>query len=360
MKKNNKGFTLIELLAIIVILAIIAVITIPILLNVIENSRKGAATNSAYGYKDAINKYYLTKLSENPNWNELDGTYTVGDLRDKISINGHEPINGSITIRNKIISGCLQYGDYKVTLTNGEVTKTEKNKCPLITIISQSKDDELSTGDEIAIDTEHFYVITSQENGNTVLFAKYNLYVGNYKDDTSWSIISENDKNFCLQNQNAKGWFGEGSDNSIPVIGTVYFSKINYWESKSGIEYPADVYDESMVGSYGSDNYSVARYVENYTSILKEKYKLSDITGRMLTYNEVTDILGCDESTGLCSDNSFVVSTNYWLGTAINAYVMRASNNGKISSLPPSFNEYVMGVRPVIEIPTSAIQLKSE
>ena len=50
MKKKN-AFTLIELLAIIVILAIIAVITVPIILNIIENSRKGAAKDSAYGYK---------------------------------------------------------------------------------------------------------------------------------------------------------------------------------------------------------------------------------------------------------------------------------------------------------------------
>ena len=52
---------MIELLAIIVILAIIAVITIPILLNVIENSRKGATIDSAYGYKDSVQQYYLSK-----------------------------------------------------------------------------------------------------------------------------------------------------------------------------------------------------------------------------------------------------------------------------------------------------------
>ena len=53
MKKKN-GFTLIELLAIIVILAIIAVITVPIILNIIDSSKKGAKTDSFYGYKDAI------------------------------------------------------------------------------------------------------------------------------------------------------------------------------------------------------------------------------------------------------------------------------------------------------------------
>ena len=51
-KKKVKGFTLIELLAIIVILAVIAVITVPIILNVIDNAKKGSIKDSAYGFKD--------------------------------------------------------------------------------------------------------------------------------------------------------------------------------------------------------------------------------------------------------------------------------------------------------------------
>ena len=38
---KKKGFTLVELLAVIVILAIIALITTPLILNVIENAKKG-------------------------------------------------------------------------------------------------------------------------------------------------------------------------------------------------------------------------------------------------------------------------------------------------------------------------------
>ena len=74
--KSKNAFTLIELLAIIVILAIIAVITVPIILNIIENSRKGAATDSAYGYKDAVNKWYVTKLQED-NQFQLADSYTI-------------------------------------------------------------------------------------------------------------------------------------------------------------------------------------------------------------------------------------------------------------------------------------------
>ena len=59
---GRKGFTLIELLAIIVILAIIAVITVPIILGIIDEAKQKSVINSAYGYKDAINKLYATKL----------------------------------------------------------------------------------------------------------------------------------------------------------------------------------------------------------------------------------------------------------------------------------------------------------
>ena len=52
--KNKRGYTLIELLAVIVILAIIALIATPIILNMIENAKKGAAKDSAYGYIEAI------------------------------------------------------------------------------------------------------------------------------------------------------------------------------------------------------------------------------------------------------------------------------------------------------------------
>ena len=76
--KKQKGFTLIELLAIIVILAIIAVITVPIILNVIDNAKRGTAKDSAYGYKDAINKYYVSGMLEDESI-KLNGDYNVVD-----------------------------------------------------------------------------------------------------------------------------------------------------------------------------------------------------------------------------------------------------------------------------------------
>ena len=132
--KKNKGFTLIELLAIIVILAIIAVITVPIILNIIENSRKGAAQDSAYGYKDSVDKWYVSELSKPNNGNfNLASSYTVTDGKlngsIEIPVSGEKPSSGYLNYSNNILtSGCLVFGDYAVTF-NGNETSTAKGEC---------------------------------------------------------------------------------------------------------------------------------------------------------------------------------------------------------------------------------------
>ncbi len=132
--KNKKGFTLIELLAIIVILAIIAVITVPIILDIIDNSKKGAVTDSAYGYKDAVNKWYVSKLQDDNNY-RLNGNYNVSDGKLNnidIPVSGDKPTNGTLTYSNNVLTGgCLTIGEYKVTFdSKGSVSKTEKGECP--------------------------------------------------------------------------------------------------------------------------------------------------------------------------------------------------------------------------------------
>lgn len=72
--KQNKGFTLIELLAVIVILAIIALIATPIILNMINDAKKSARKDSAYGYLDAVEKYVSLAGSD------LTTTYSSANL----------------------------------------------------------------------------------------------------------------------------------------------------------------------------------------------------------------------------------------------------------------------------------------
>ena len=131
-KKNNMAFTLIELLAIIVILAIIAVITVPIILNIIDNSKRGAATDSAYGYKNAVEKFYVTNLSIDSNFNFNNGIYTTEQLKSMgVTVNGKEPGSNSwVSInKNNISSGCLQFDEYKVDIRDGVVFNAVKGIC---------------------------------------------------------------------------------------------------------------------------------------------------------------------------------------------------------------------------------------
>ena len=89
--KNKKGFTLIELLTVIIILAVIALIATPIVLNVIDNARKSANKDSAYGLLDSAKLYYMESL--------LDESKSLsGNLIDKINVSGSKPDSGTGTV----------------------------------------------------------------------------------------------------------------------------------------------------------------------------------------------------------------------------------------------------------------------
>ena len=113
MNKKKKGFTLIELLAIIVILAIIAVITVPIILNVIDNARKGAAKDSAYGLISAAEYYYANNVLNGENGYLFDGSTNVLPY---INVSGEQPDKGKIYMNDKgEIALAVVYGDYCIT-----------------------------------------------------------------------------------------------------------------------------------------------------------------------------------------------------------------------------------------------------
>ena len=125
MKEKNKGFTLVELLAVIVILALIALIATPIILNVINDAKKQAAKDSAYGYMDAVEKYIVS--SELEDKSIKDGTYSVEELNKKISVKGSTPDNGTIKIESKTVKS-YDIGIDGYVVSNGEVKKVSTTK----------------------------------------------------------------------------------------------------------------------------------------------------------------------------------------------------------------------------------------
>ena len=101
--KKEKGFTLIELLAVIVILAIIALIATPIVLNLINKARKGAAARSAEGIRKSAQTYYYSQMVVNPVQNMTTKTYNFattgeGGYNGEFNFDGKTPSAGTVTI----------------------------------------------------------------------------------------------------------------------------------------------------------------------------------------------------------------------------------------------------------------------
>ena len=129
---KEKGFTLIELLAVIVVLAIIALIATPIILGVIENSRKKAFEDTGYGVVDAIRHYYIDKLSKDGVVGEQTFTFPNSGL----SISGTEPAGGKAKLHaDGTIEIAIHNNSYCVTKGKEEdaVTSTRyvEGECKL-------------------------------------------------------------------------------------------------------------------------------------------------------------------------------------------------------------------------------------
>ena len=126
----KKGFTLIELLAVIVILAVIALIATPIILNIIEDSRRQAIKSSAGLYIDGLVKQIAAKnmLTEfSPvSCNISNGNITCDGTSVEYNVNGKKPTSGTISFSNGIVSGyTLYFDDYAVTKDSNGVSITD-------------------------------------------------------------------------------------------------------------------------------------------------------------------------------------------------------------------------------------------
>ena len=111
---NKKGFTLIELLAVIVILAVIALIATPLILNVINTAKKGAAQDSAYAYIRSVESNEMARLIENPGatWN------TVHSSVDNTIVKNTVPESVNLTLSNgSVTGGTITVSGYSFVIT---------------------------------------------------------------------------------------------------------------------------------------------------------------------------------------------------------------------------------------------------
>lgn len=111
---NKKGFTLVELLAVIVILGIIALIATPIILGVIEDSKKSAADESTKIYLKAIEQQTVINELEEDITPISDGLYNLP--LDEVIVSGTVPTTGWVLIEEgKVIDYSLVMDGYIIT-----------------------------------------------------------------------------------------------------------------------------------------------------------------------------------------------------------------------------------------------------
>ena len=126
---KKKGFTLIELLAVIVILAIIALIIVPVVANIIESARFGAAKDSVLEYVHAANQYGALSLAGTDEGLTIDGSLESGvdDAElEKIKYSGtkFDYIYMEFDESNNVTSGSFCINGYSIDYYNGDVERT--------------------------------------------------------------------------------------------------------------------------------------------------------------------------------------------------------------------------------------------
>ena len=274
----------------------------------------------------------------------------------------------------------VQYDVYKSEWnTNVEITE----KPNAITFLKRQVEDEITPGDIIGIgETEDFYVISTNAE-KTVLLAKYNLLVGKYFDeDTGYEVMSipTDTPGYGLQSVDAIGGYGKQVG-----AGSIAFSDDNYWS-----EYDYDLGEYILNSKYATngasfdgnpypyvydENSNIYPYIsgENgYVAKLIEMGAPSTITGRLISYEEAEAAQDIYDGVDIYEDEYYHSETplsiitdakiDYWFGSAYDDYIF------DIIYCDPSFYTAIYdcettcngsgggGIRPVIEIPTSALQ----
>ena len=207
MKKN--GFTLIELLAVIVILAIIALIAVPIVLGIINDSKKSSEKESVKLYLDTVQKTIARQnlkgkyepdkceIQSDGNLECFSGETSLGILN--IEMNGKTPTEGTIYFNSGKVNTVenIKYDGLFYQMSNGTISNGTSEKVSgssYATLVSDAAPTGVSVGDKYTYkvndtDTFYFYVLSIEGD-------KVNLIMDrNICNDGSITYTSTN--NYC-------------------------------------------------------------------------------------------------------------------------------------------------------------------
>ncbi|MBE6159885.1 MAG: prepilin-type N-terminal cleavage/methylation domain-containing protein [Lactobacillales bacterium] len=204
--KNKKGFTLIELLAVIVILAIIALIATPIILNMINDARKSAAVDSAYGYIEAIEYQNSMSKLNNEKYKAITSK-DVSTINGLVNLKGTKPTSGNVEIdeSGRVIEATLVINGYTVEYENGKATvKEKKEEEPEIPITY----DEYKIGDDVTLKDGTTWIVVKDSTANESkikIISTSNIHP-NLTTETGTAMFLNNDYGIAYDIENSNVW----------------------------------------------------------------------------------------------------------------------------------------------------------
>ena len=368
----KKGFTLIELLAVIVILAIIALIAVPIVIHIINDSKKSSEEQSVELYMDSVKKAIARKQLEESNFKpdtctiKEDGNLLCNNIEVTIDMEGIKPNKGIIEVK-----------DNKLSYKNLKLKETYFNR--LATPVQDNNNNgKPDIGDKYTykvndIDTFNFYVLSFNEDDTVNLIMDRNIC-----NDGTTNYTNLN--NYCRY-----AWYAEENNNTYgPVTamqelyeGTkdwtnVSTMKLNYIDESN------DIVEEKGYTSLKISDGVAAIVGKPTTKVIIIGTSLKPIKARLPKYSEVNGV-NCTGSAGSCpvwlmenikyynvSKDKYSMNNNsevyqningYWLisstiGYSNRAYVINYYGYVQGDSQTKSNN----GIRPVITVPKSYLE----
>ena len=243
-------------------------------------------------------------------------------------------------------SGTPVDGSFKITFPSISLVYSTVDDSSMSGRVVRLVSGDINTiGSVVAIGNEQFYVI-GKENGNVKLLSMYNLYVGEmatpypYEDaDKGYYHEYEEIPNPTgIQSSDARGAYCE-----VEHTGGEYECNTKWY----GI---TRYTNEESIGNVSYERSIVKGYIDNYKAYLTN-VGANIISARLITGSELYN-LGC-YSESCSSAPSWVYQTSYYAEQIDKDAILFVKTTQESKSGWYQDGDYLLGVRPVIEIPIS-------
>lgn len=337
MKKN--GFTLIELLAVILILGIIALIAIPVVSNIITDSKKGALKSSVQNIVTAIEQQ--CQLEQMKNEKHTTGyIFLEGNISPKLNVKGSLPRSGTIEVSDdcKVTSANVSSEKFAAVLDNDDIKISNR-------VLSYNK---YVDGTVIYFNPETGLVCDNYVEDNSLINNKNGCmkwYAFNDSQDNGYinMILDHNTTNIVA-------WNSTLSSTEMKEVAEALVSDTAKWKSElnSRLISANDIAKITKNKNFNVTDSESYFYFDSNTADQSSTCKSGNLTGCNYGWlYDRTDIACTDYG---CLNNSNIESWGYWT-ESINepGFVWSVLEDGCLDHIRVD-NLSGVGVRPVITV----------